>query len=64
MRHYNNLKNVQVENLIKVIKDYVLTRVGSRELYIFLEEVAVALFEEIKQDRGHLTTLLAVYEKS
>lgn len=36
MKHYIILKNVKVEQLIEVIKDFALTRKGSRELYIFL----------------------------
>lgn len=51
MKVFNNLKNVQVDNLIKVIKDYTVTRNGSRELYIFLEQVTDAMLVEIAKKR-------------
>jgi hypothetical protein len=42
------LKNVKIEELVCVIKDYSVTRCGSRELYKLLEEVVKAKLEEIK----------------
>lgn len=53
MRTFNNLKNVEIEALIKVIKDYSVTRIGSRDLYLFLEEVVDALLEEIVRNRQY-----------
>lgn len=64
LKQYNSLKHVKAENLLEVIKDYSVTRRGSRELYIFLEEVAMAIFEDFKKDRKLLEALHAVYEKS
>jgi hypothetical protein len=55
---------VEVGNLIKVIKEYSVTRAGSREIYVFFVQVAEACFEDIKKNREFLNTLATVYEKS
>ena len=64
IKEFNTLKNVDVGCLIKVIKDYTVTRNGSRELYIFLEQVADALLVEIGKSRENLETLRTLYENS
>ena len=50
--------------LIDVIKDYTVTRHGSRELYKFLEEVVKATIDDIMKDREALEALLVIYEHS
>lgn len=64
MKIFNTLKNVEIDRLIRVLKDYTITRIGSREFYIFLEQVIDALLPEIKKNREHLETICALYENS
>jgi hypothetical protein len=39
MRNFAKISEVTSEDLIKVLKDYTVTRLGSREFYLFLESI-------------------------
>ncbi len=52
------------EDLIKVLKDYTVTRLGSREFYLFLESIVNDKLADIKTEKYTIDALYAIYQES
>ncbi len=52
------------EELIHVLKDSTVTRLGTREFYLFLEAIVNDKLEDIKTEKYTIEALTAIYEES
>jgi len=48
MRNFEKIESVSNEELIHVLKDYTVTRLGTREFYLFLEKIVNDKLADIK----------------
>lgn len=51
MEYLSNPKQVDLQDLLIITKNYCLTRHGSRDIYRMLEEVIIVRINDIKMER-------------
>lgn len=52
------------EDLIHVLKDYTITRLGTREFYLLLEGIVNDKLQDISTEKYTVERLTAIYEES
>ena len=62
MRKFEKISEVTNEELIHVLKDYTVTRLGTREFYLFLEKIVTDKLADIKTEKYTIEALTAIYE--
>lgn len=51
MRGFEKISEVSNEDLIHVLKDYTITRLGTREFYLFLEGIVNDKLQDISTEK-------------
>lgn len=64
MRGFEKISEVSNEDLIHVLKDYTITRLGTREFYLFLEGIVNDKLQDISTEKYTVERLTAIYEES
>ena len=64
IKSFSNLDNAYLWDVINVLKNYAVSRHGSRQIYVFLEEVIWKIFDNVRDDTVAIQTLLVIYDQS
>ena len=64
MRNFEKIDQVTNEDLIHVLKDYTVTRLGTRDFYLFLERIVIDKLADIQIEKYTIDVLTAIYQES